>query len=74
MRAVEIWLSGARFAPANCPPVSQTGSRAGRTEMRVITQSDLKEALCRDQVVTESNNSEAALFPQEDLKWTLPNG
>lgn len=45
------------------------GARAGRSEMRVTTESDLKEALRRDKVATEKNkDSEAALSPQEDLK------
>jgi len=38
------------------------GARAGRSEMRVTTESDLKEALSRDAATTEMNNhSEAAL-------------
>lgn len=45
------------------------GGRGGRTEIRVITESDLKKALSRDQAISEkTNHSEAALFPQEDLK------
>ena len=45
------------------------GSRAGQSELRVTTESDLKEALSRDAATTETNNhSEAALSPQEDLK------
>jgi hypothetical protein len=45
------------------------GSHAGRTELRAISESDLKEALSRDATTTETNNhSEAALSPQEDLK------
>ena len=43
------------------------GSHAGRTELRAISDSDLKEALSRDAATTETNNhSEAALSPQED--------
>ncbi|MCZ0813204.1 hypothetical protein N5A93_13250 [Roseovarius sp. EGI FJ00037] len=43
------------------------GPRAGRSEMRVTTESDLNEALSRDAVTTELNNhSEAALSPLED--------
>ena len=45
------------------------GTHAGRTEVRATTESDLKKALRRDVATTETNNhSEAALFPQEDLK------
>ena len=43
------------------------GGHAGRTELRAISDSDLKEALGRDAATTETNNhSEAALSPQED--------
>ena len=43
--------------------------RPGRTEMRATTDSDLKQALRRDQAMNEKTNlSEAALSPQEDLK------
>jgi hypothetical protein len=49
--------------------VHSNGSRGGRTEMRPITESDLKKALSRDQAMTEkSKHSEAALIPQEGLK------
>ncbi len=45
------------------------GSRAGRSEMRVTSERDLKEALIRDADTTETSNcSDAALSPQEDLK------
>ena len=45
------------------------GNHAGRTELRAISDSDLKEALSRDRGATEKDNhSEAALSPQEDLK------
>ncbi len=45
------------------------GSHAGRTELRAISESDLKEALSRDAATSETyNKSEAALSPQEDLK------
>ncbi|WP_289040873.1 hypothetical protein [uncultured Aliiroseovarius sp.] len=45
------------------------GGHAGRTELRAIYDSDLKAALSRDATTSETNNhSEAALFPQEDLK------
>ncbi len=45
------------------------GRRAGRIEMRAISDSDLKAALGRDQALTDtSNHSEAALSPQEDLE------
>ena len=45
------------------------GVHVGRTELRAISDSDLKEALSRDRGATEKNNhSEAALSPQEDLK------
>lgn len=43
------------------------GAHAGRSELRVTTESDLREALRRDATTTEANNySEAALSPQED--------
>ena len=46
-----------------------TVSPAGRTELRMTTESDLKKALSRDRAVTRDNNhSDAALSPQEDLK------
>ena len=49
--------------------VRGTGARAGRSEMRVTSERDLKEALSRDAATTETNNhSDAALSPQEDLK------
>jgi hypothetical protein len=45
------------------------GARAGRSELRVTTESDVKEALRRDAAATETKNqSDAALSPQEDLK------
>ena len=45
------------------------GGHAEHTELRAISDSDLKEALSRDAAMTETNNhSEAALSPQEDLK------
>ena len=45
------------------------GGHAGRTELRAISDSDLKEALSRDRAATEKNNhGEAARSPQEDLK------
>ncbi|MCU9848958.1 hypothetical protein OEZ60_13185 [Defluviimonas sp. WL0024] len=45
------------------------GAHAGRTELRVTTESDLKEALSRDATTNGTNNhSEAALSPQEALK------
>ena len=45
------------------------GGHAGRTELRAISDIDLKAALSRDATTSETNNhSEAALFPQEDLK------
>ena len=45
------------------------GDRAGRTEMRPITARDLEMALSRDRAFTENtNDSEAALSPLEDLK------
>ncbi len=43
------------------------GSHAGRSELRAISDSDLKEALRRDATTSATNNhSEAALSPQED--------
>ena len=43
------------------------GGHAGRTELRAISDSDLKEALSRDQGATKKNDhSDAALSPQED--------
>ena len=45
------------------------GARAGRSELRMTTDDDLKAALSRDATVNRNNNdSEAALSPQEDLK------
>lgn len=45
------------------------GGNAGRTELRAISDSDLKEALSGDRAATETNNhGEAAPSPQEDLK------
>ncbi|MBL3554274.1 hypothetical protein JMM63_06595 [Rhodovulum sulfidophilum] len=46
------------------------GRHAGRSELRAISDSDLKEALNRDQAATEDrkNSSDAALSPQEDSK------
>ncbi len=47
--------------------VSGAGGQAGRTEMRSVSERDLKEALRRDAATTETNDhSEAALSPQED--------
>jgi hypothetical protein len=46
------------------------GSHAGSTELRAISDSDLKEALSRDAATTETkiktDHSDAALSPQED--------
>ncbi len=43
------------------------GSHAGRTELRAICDSDLKEALSRDAMTNRTtNHSDAALSPQED--------
>ena len=43
--------------------------RAGHSELRVTTESDLQEALRRDADTSETkNHSEAALSPQEHLK------
>ena len=45
------------------------GARAGRGEMRVTTERDLKEALSRDADTAETSNCrDAAHSPQEDLK------
>ncbi len=45
------------------------GAHAGRSELRLTTERDLKEALRRDATTNATNNySEAALSPQEDLK------
>jgi hypothetical protein len=46
------------------------GRDAGRSELRAISYSDLKEALSRDQAATEDrkNQCDAALSPQEDTK------
>ncbi len=67
-----------RFASANCPPVaqSQTGSHAGRTEMRVITQSNLKEALSQDQTATENKkgHSDAARGGSRSRRDPPPEG
>ena len=43
------------------------GRHAGRSELRAISSSDLKEALSQDQGATKKNDhSDAALSPQED--------
>ncbi|TLP55497.1 hypothetical protein FEE96_22535 [Parasedimentitalea maritima] len=43
------------------------GSNAGRTTMQVITQEDLEHAIASDRAFSETtNNSGAALSPQED--------
>jgi len=45
------------------------GRHAGRSELRATSDSDLKEALSRDQGANKKNDhSDAALSPQEDLK------
>ena len=45
------------------------GNHAGRTELRAISENDLKEALSRDQGANKKNDhSDAALSPQEDTK------
>lgn len=46
------------------------GSHAGRSELRAISDRDLKEALSRDQAASEDqkNHSDGALSPQEDSK------
>lgn len=44
-------------------------SHIGRTEMRATTEHDLNTALSRDRAATQdTNESEAALSPQEDLE------
>jgi hypothetical protein len=49
--------------------VRGSGTHAGRTEPRAISDSDLEEALSRDRGATErKNHSEAALSPLEELK------
>jgi hypothetical protein len=43
------------------------GRHVGRTELRAISDSDLKQALSRDAALSQTNNhGEAALSPQED--------
>ena len=50
-------------------PESKGPPTVASSELRVTTESDLKEALNRDATTSEMNNhSEAALSPQEDLK------
>ena len=47
--------------------VRGSGNHAGRTELRAISENDLKEALSRDQGANKKNDhSDAALSPQED--------
>ncbi len=47
--------------------VQGRGSKAGQTTMQVITQEDLEHAIACDQALPETtNDSEAALSPQED--------
>ena len=49
--------------------VRGSGTHAGRTELRAISNSDLEKALRQDADTSKANNhSEAALSPQEDLK------
>lgn len=49
--------------------VRGTRGRAGRTEVRAITERDLAEALRRDQAAAGNDiHSDAALSPQEDTK------
>ena len=44
-------------------------NHVGRTELRPISENDLKNALSQDAATTETNKqSEAALSPLEDLK------
>ena len=43
------------------------GRHAGRSELRTISDSDLKKAMSRDQAASEKNDhSDAALSPQKD--------
>jgi hypothetical protein len=47
--------------------VRGSGNHAGRTELRAISENDLKEALSQEQAAADTNNhSDAALSPQED--------
>jgi hypothetical protein len=69
----EELLQGLSFAAyrrtATYLTVRGRGSHAGRSELRTISEKDLKEVLSRDAAITETNNhSDAALSPQEDLK------
>jgi len=49
--------------------VRGSGADAGRTELRVTTESDLEEALSRDAAMSETNtHSDAALAPREDTR------
>jgi hypothetical protein len=45
------------------------GRHAGRSELRAISDSGLKEALIRDQgAIKKTDHSDTALSPQEDVK------
>jgi hypothetical protein len=70
---VEELLQGLSFEAyrrtATYLTVRGSGNHAGRTELRAISENDLKEALSQDQAAADTNNhSDAALSPQEDLK------
>ena len=69
----EELLQGLSFAAyrrtATYLTVRGKGRHAGRTELRAVFGNDLKDALTRDQALIKvSNQSDAALPPQEDLK------
>ena len=49
--------------------VRGSGNRAGRSEMRLLSESDLRMALSQIPAPAQNNtDSEAALSPQEDMK------
>ncbi len=49
--------------------VQVRGSNAGQTTMQMTTKEELKHAMACDRALSETtNDSEAALSPQEDLK------
>jgi len=69
--AEEELLHGLSFAAwrrtATFLTVRGGGRGTGRTELLPIAQSDLDAALGRDRQITTTENSDAALSPQEDI-------
>lgn len=60
---------------ATCLMIRGRGSKAGQTTMQMTTKEDLDHAIECDRAVSETtNNSEAALSPQEDTTCRHLNG